>query len=185
MIKACELRKPEVLATVPKDRPGYYKWWAEEPEFRFLAEKLGLDFDECVERAEKMDGLYCIYVGDAAKESLMKRMNWHVNQHYTVSNVKSGTLSTFRKSISALVAGNQMDEKATNDFIDKLYVEWFPLEFPISAESKKPIDDIETRIINEHFRILNSSKNHDELFSKRIRKTLTAIRVDARKKTLS
>ena len=56
MIKASELRRPEVLETVPGDKPGYYKWWAAEPEFRFLAEKLGADFDECAGRAEKNDG---------------------------------------------------------------------------------------------------------------------------------
>lgn len=184
MIKACELRKPEVLATVPGDKPGYYKWWAAEPEFRFLAEKLGADFDECAGRAEKKDGLFCIYVGDACRKSLRKRLNWHVNEKHTTSKVKYGTLSTLRQSVSGIVAGNQMDKKATDDFLDKLYVEWFPVDLPVSAESKKPVDDIETNVINEHFRILNGSKNHDGLFKNKIRRSLTAIRKAAKVKAL-
>lgn len=185
MIKACELRRGEVLSTVPSDKPGYYKWWAEESEFRFLVEKLGADFNECVERAEKKDGLFCIYIGIVWGRSLRKRIYDHVMEKNSLPSIKHGGLSTFRQTISSVVAGDQSDQRSTDDFIGKLYVEWFPVDLPVSGESRKAIEDIETKVINEHFRILNSSKNHDELFKKKIRRKLTAVRNDAKTKALS
>lgn len=185
MIKACELRRAEVLASVPGDKPGYYKWWASEPEFRFLVEKLEADFEECASRAEKRDGLYCIYVGIVWSRSLSQRICDHVMEKNSQPSIKHGGLSTFRQTISSIVAGDQSNQNASDDFIGRLYVEWFPVDLPMSSDSRKPIEEIETKVINANLRILNGSKNHDRYFKERIRKNLTAIRNAGKAKGLS
>ena len=89
---------------------------------------------------------YYIYVGIAVKESIRDRLNWHINQHHTISSVKSGILSTLRQTISSLVAGNQFDEKTTNSLIDLLFVEYFPINLEIKSDkAKEKIENIEKK----------------------------------------
>jgi hypothetical protein len=79
----------------------------------------------------------CLYVGVAIKESIRARLNWHVNQHHTKNAVKSGFLSTLRKTLSSLAAGSQYDEAATNAVIDQMVIEYYAEEYPIKSELAK------------------------------------------------
>lgn len=175
-IEARKLRDKAELDKVPA-KAGYYKWWAGEPEFRLLVERLGVDFDECSARSEKEDGLYCIYVGQSSK--LKDRLGNHVTRH-RLDEIESGRLSTFRQTLSSVVAGDQSDMETTDAFIDKLYVEWFLVD-PTTDD----VNEIETQRINEYLRILNGMKNHDEYHEAKISKKLTAIRNEAKHKALN
>ena len=161
MIQAKNLRNKNILQTLPKC-PGYYKWWAKKSELDVILNALNANTPEIVSVLEKQGDLYCIYVGIAVKESLLKRLNWHVNDEHTESKVKNGTLSTLRQSISSIVAHNQYNKKATDEFIDKLYVEWFESKNAVKSEAaKEEIESIEKSLINGRcLRPLNIKDNH-------------------------
>lgn len=161
MIQAKNLRNKNILQTLPKC-PGYYKWWAKKNELDLILNALNANTPEIVSVLEKQGDLYCVYVGIAVKESLLKRLDWHVNDKHTASKVKNGTLSTLRQSISSIVARNQYDKKATDEFIDKLYVEWFESKNAVKSEAaKEEIESIEKSLINgRYLRPLNIKDNH-------------------------
>ena len=187
-IAAKELRKADERAKVPDDHPGYYKWWAKEEDFKYLLEKLDVDYETVKGNVEKDEnGWYCIYVGIAVKDSLRYRVvDWHICQKHTKANGSSRSLSTLRQSISSLVTGNQMCEKETNAFIDKLEVEYFYDENDVigSLEVKSRIKDTEHNFILCKLRILNIQDNtRDD--AKTIRKKLTKLRRDARTRAMS
>lgn len=182
-IEAKTLRDKKELAKVSAG-PGCYKWWAHEAEFRQLLDALCVDYDSVADAVEKKDGLYCIYVGDAINESLRQRMNWHINQKHSLSNVKSGHLSTLRQTISSLVAHNQMVKKETDDFIDKLEVELFEVDAKVhSDEASTIITPKEKAMINSHLRILNIKDNKRD-DAREIRKRLMQLRAEAKVKAL-
>jgi len=143
-------------------RPGYYKWWANEKDFRTILSKLGVDFDAIIHKnvVERFGDLYCIYVGIAVRESIRARINWHVNDKHNKNRVERGFLSTLRKSISSIVAHNQLAKAETNDFIDRLKVEVFYSNYEIkSSEAKAEIEKIEKDLIQAKLRVLNIRDN--------------------------
>ena len=161
------LRSKNELEKVPDDRPGWYRFWAREAETKilldseFLAHKY---FDELVANLRKGDGdlhnCYYIYTGIAVKESIRKRLNWHVNQIHKESTVKHGTLSTLRQTLSSLIAGDQHNEQATNNIMDKLMVEYFVIECDIkSPDAKISLETNEDQELKENVIPLNLSKN--------------------------
>jgi hypothetical protein len=175
MIRASEFRKKEALLTVD-DKPGYYKWWAKRPELDILLNGLDVSFGEVEQALEQKEGMFCIYVGIAVKESVRDRLNWHVNDPHTATQVKYGTLSTFRQSLSSIIAHDQYDKASTDAFIDKLYAEWFYSGHPVkSEEAKVELHDIERNMLSEHLRLLNIQENKHPL-AKPIRQKLSALR---------
>ncbi len=175
MTQAREFRKKEALLTV-EDKPGYYKWWAKRPELDVLLNGLNVSFAEVGQALEEKDGMFCIYVGIAVKESVRNRLNWHVNDPHTATQVKNGTLSTFRQSLASIIAHNQYDKESTDSFVDRLYAEWFYSGHPVkSEEAKEELHDIERRLLSEHLRLLNIQENKHPL-AKPIRKKLSALR---------
>ncbi len=176
MINAKELRNKAELLNIPNDLPGYYKWWAEKPELDIILLALNADYSELSSLMEQKDGLYCIYIGIAAKESIRKRLDWHVNDSHTSSRVLSGTLSTLRQSISSVVAHNQFDKDATDAFIDKLKIEWFTIDDPIKSETAiDNLHTIERKIMSEHLYVLNIQDNKFPQ-AQPIKKRLSALR---------
>ena len=153
IILAKDLRKTKLIKTIPKDKPGWYKWWALKEVLEKLLnskyiknEHLSYLLPHLTNKKIRGVDYYYIYVGIAVKESIRDRLNWHINQHHTISSVKSGILSTLRQTISSLVAGNQFDEKTTNRLIDSLFVEYFPINLEIkSDEAKEKIENIEKK----------------------------------------
>lgn len=191
IIQAKMLRDKQELNNIPKDRPGWYRWWARKPEVmalldsQFLAHKY---FNELAAKLYKGDGelndYYYIYTGVAIKESIQSRLNWHINQAHTESAVRHGTLSTLRQSLASLLAGNQRDEKATNDFIDALLVEYFPVTYPIkSPEAKEYLESIEKQELDNHLSILNI-KGNKHLEIKCFKKELSKLRSFSKKGVL-
>lgn len=167
---AVDLRK-ENLTSVPADKPGYYKWWAKREDLEVLLKALNVDFDNVSDVIETDGEWYCIYVGVAIKESIRDRLKWHIMQENTESAVKSSALSTFRASISSLVAGDQRDTAATNEFIDRLMVEYYPVDLPIkSDEAQKEIEEKEKKMMESNLRILNIKQNYYEGVKEIVRK---------------
>lgn len=176
MYKANGFRNKDALKMIPGDRPGYYKWWASEDDFFRLLSALDVPFEEVKADVEQKDGLWCIYVGIAAKESLRARINWHINDPHTESKVKSGTLSTLRQSIASLVAGNQFDKVATDSFIDGLSFEVFLVEGEIgSCDVACKLHDAERKMLGDRLCILNIQDNCHAKAAE-IKKKLKALR---------
>ena len=159
--KAKELRSKEGLGQVPDDRPGWYRWWAPEPALKQLLGDYYVHLEPVLTRGEgELEGMRYIYVGVAIKESLRKRLNWHVNQKHSPSCVKCGALSTLRQSISSLVGCSQGDKKATVDLIDLLTVECHPVELAIrSDQAKIEIGNTEASEMKRHVLPLNLKSN--------------------------
>lgn len=183
MIKAEDLRNKENLKNIA-EKPGYYKWWAERRELDVILRELQVGFSDISSALEEKDGLFCIYVGIAAEESVRARLNWHVNDSHTESRVRNGTLSTLRQSIASIVAHNQYDKSATDAFIDRLYVEWFYSENAIKSEAAKTeLHDIEQTLLAEHFRILNIQENKHPL-SEKTKTALKSLRKQSKEITV-
>ena len=180
MMQAKKLRIKKYLDEIPDDKPGCYKWWAKKKEFNELLNGLGTNLKSVIDYIEVRDSLYCIYVGTAIKESLQKRLDWHVNDKHTDGAVRNGVVSTLRQSIASIICHNQYDKDGTNCFIDKLYVEWFPKNYKIKSEdAKSKISIIEKKSINECLRILNI-KDNNRPEGQGIKKRLKELRKDSK-----
>lgn len=163
MIKASSLRNQEELKKI-SSKPGYYKWWASRTELDCILTTLDVSFSEIEKALEIKEGLFCVYVGIAAKESVRSRLNWHINDSHTEARVDNGTLSTLRQSIASIVSHNQYDKESTDSFINKMFVEYFYIDSPIKSETaKKELHTIETNLMAEYLRILNIQDNHHPL----------------------
>jgi hypothetical protein len=167
IIQAQSLRSKANLAAIPHDLPGWYRWWAREVDAAALLDSPYIPrkfspvlLAHLTRGAGALSGYCYIYTGIAVEGSVRARLDWHINQLHTESAVKSGTLSTLRQSIASLCAGNQRNEAATNNFIDKLVVEYFPVEYSIHSESAKLfLENNEEKEMDEHVLILNIKGN--------------------------
>lgn len=171
---ARNLRDNTYLDVIPKDKPGWYRWWAPREALEKLLNSpyIGNKYFEYLLphlTTKNINGInyYYVYVGVAIKESIRERLNWHVNQHHTLSSVKSGFLSTLRQTISSLVAGNQYNEEATNDLIDSLIIEYIPINLKIkSQEAKEKIENIEKSELAKNTIPLNLRDNKNVILQK-------------------
>lgn len=165
LIKASKLRDKNNLKKMIDNKPGYYKWWAEEKEINLLLNHLNLGLS-IIDSLEKYNDKYCIYIGVAIKESVRDRLDWHINQINSPSAVKNGTLSTLRQTISSILFQDMNLTNETNDFINKLYVQPFYIDKPIkSQEAKKIIHNIEIDFLahSNNLYLLNIQDNKHEL----------------------
>ena len=178
---ASKLRKKEVLEKVSNKKPGYYKWWAQQNEFDLILNELGLTLGDIDKDVLKEDGWYCIYIGIAGNESIRKRLKWHVSDHHTSSKIKHGTLSTLRQSISSIIAHDQFAEDATNEFIDKLKIEYHEVEEGISKETKGKLEKIEKKAMDANWYVLNIQCNNYSDKAKETKRRLKTLRKQSKK----
>ena len=162
-----KIKKVSTFVLAKEVRNRWYRWWCSKKELNkllnseYISEK---HLEEILPHLTKKEinrkTYYYIYVGVAINESIKDRLNWHVNQHHSKSSVESGFLSTLRQSLSSLVAGNQYDEIATNNFIDKLIIEYNDINLPIhSKEAKKELETIEKSEMKNNTLPLNIRDN--------------------------
>lgn len=121
-------------------QPGTYRWWFHARSFK----DLGLThINPSAIRNEIIEGekYYALYFGITIKETIRKRLNWHINQTHSYSNIKSGTISTLRHTLCALLLKSLPQkaitdsERIINEFIDaNCIVEWTP--YPPGTESE-------------------------------------------------
>lgn len=174
LIKADTLRNKTLSKEIPNNKPGFYKWWAKLEELKILLNSsqlneryLDLLLPHLTKKRINDEDYYYIYVGVAIKESIYARLDWHVNQKHSRTSVESGFLSTLRQTLSSLIEGNQYAENATNTFIDKLYIEYYPIDLNIkSEEAKTTIEDIEKFEMETNCLPLNIKDNKNELLRK-------------------
>lgn len=148
-IPAKDLRDKEKLKTIPNDKPGWYRWWAPEEALKQLLDSEFVTkgyFNELKPKMTERDGYYYIYVG-ITNDSIRNRLNWHVNDLHTEKRVNNGRLSTLRKSIASLVAGNQFNKQATNEFIDKLTIEYFAVQLTKDAIEKNEHAEMDRNLL--------------------------------------
>lgn len=182
-IKAKTLRNLNELRLVSKDKPGWYQWWAPDAALKILLrDQFSELYPLLTPGSGALDGFRYIYVGVAIKESIQKRLNWHVNQVHTCSCIKHGTLSTLRQSISSLAGYSQGDEAATNAVIDMLVIAYLPVDLPIrSLEAKRNIEAVEREEMARHILPLNIKNNHQSvLFT--FKNLLTAARAASKQR---
>lgn len=187
-VLASDLRSKENLGKISNDMPGWYKWWAPKESLTLLLNSKYLKvkylktlLPHLTTSIYKGKKYYYIYVGIAVKESIQSRLDWHVNQHHTKSSVESGFLSTFRQSISSLMAGDQFDENTTNKLINTLLIEYYPIDLPIkSLEAKETIELLEKTELLNHVLPINI-KDNKNIIVKEFLKELKEIRKDSKK----
>ena len=103
---------------------GCYRWWFREDGAKELLSALPVNWDNIQVRTIDGSKYYTLYFGISDK--LIDRLDWHINQRHTMSQVSAGTISTLRTTISSLL-GKPVSESETdvNNFIDKYcYVEF-------------------------------------------------------------
>ena len=151
-----------------EDKQAYVKWWANRSELDLLLDKLNVNFEDIKDALEVKDNLYCIYIGQSKNRAISEylRMQFFDKSSFTVS-------------ISSLLTSNPLDKKVVNDFIDKLKVEIFFVDFPVkSKEARIELDSSVSECIEKNLYILNSQKNYHPL-AQNIKKTLSKFKKDA------
>lgn len=82
-----------------KNTPVVYRWW-----FPSIPECVGkeecLEMDKIEQRVIKRKIYYALYCGIGI--NCQQRFKWHIMQHHSASNIKYGTLSTLRQTLSAV-----------------------------------------------------------------------------------
>jgi len=168
---AKDLRNKAELAKIPGDKPGWYRWWASEKALKSLLNSPFIQnqyLDELLPQLKTHSWagktLFYVYVGIAVKESIRKRLNWHVNDPHDKRRVENGVLSTLRQSISSLIAGDQSQKDATNHLIDDCLIEYCALDYPIgSVNAKDAIEQIEQDELANNVLPLNIQDNRNPL----------------------
>lgn len=177
MIKAINIRNKTERKKIPNDKPGLYTWWAEESDYSLLLNKLEINKSSIDQYVKRNGSLVCIYVGMTA-QPLRSRLDSHVNRHSRASIFNYG-LSTLRRSIASVVTGNLYDKKGTDEFINRLYIEFKTFDYPLKAKkTKEDIEKIETEFMKTNLCILNLKDNNHEKAADIILK-LTTMRSNA------
>lgn len=134
---------------------GVYRWWFPEERAKSLLSALhGVDY-EPIDKEEINDKQYwCLYFG--VSSDLEQRFYWHTTQAHSATAIKSGTLSTLRQTICALLKINQSDATAkqkVDDILDECYWEWYAT---LSIEEAK---EIEKEELKKGYYLLNIKDN--------------------------
>ena len=163
------------------DSRGLYKWWCKLEVLEGIANALQFDIGNCQIEKDDEYGLFCVYVGVAVKETLRKRIKWHMGNH-TPGAVKHKTLSTLKQSLSAVVKHNMSHKYADelNDYMDNFFVS----EDMINA-AREDIYEEEKRLLsglNQPLYILNIQENKHTQAPKKV---LKKMRKNAWKKAMS
>lgn len=169
-----EIESVAVLRSTIKTRvkplPGFYKWWFCEECLNVLFDHNHLALDKKKLQTKKIKGkvYFALYFG-IAKDCQM-RASWHITQHHTPSLVRSGYLSTLRRTLSALLGVDMTKaEICVNDFIDKnCYWDWS------YTATKADAEKIETAELSTNYYPLNIMKNN--VVNKIIIKTIKDLR---------
>lgn len=152
-----------------KDIPqqsGLYKWYVEEDVFKELLEKLCGKYEELNKNIDLdiNENKIAVYVGIAVRESVRNRLNWHINDNHSPSRIKSGYLSTLRKSIAACHKWKLNDsdtERKVNDFIDDCWID-YETDFDSEKNPEITIKEKEKKYLKEKLYILNIRDNNYE-----------------------
>lgn len=114
--------------------PGIYRWWFCESDAKSILNKIGINcFGKIQKRVIDGETYYALYFG--ISKDLRSRFIWHISQKHSISNVKNGTLSTLRQTISAVLSKDMTrSETDVNNLMDNCYLEWDYVDKPEEIE---------------------------------------------------
>lgn len=141
------------------DSPVLYKWWFKHDN-RIWDKFVSNGIDTARLEVRNIDGedYYALYVGIGA--SCISRFRWHIipSVHHTPSAVKSGVISTLRKTLCALLDLKLLGaEQLVNQYMDdNCFLEW---ELFQKGIDKPGLEDIESDSINAGYYALNIQSN--------------------------
>ena len=151
--------------------PGVYRWWFEEEGAKALLKALPeVDLSKVQSRMVDDKRWLALYFG--ISKDLRGRIRWHMTQHHTPLSVKTGYISTFRLSLSALLGLPATEaEEAVNRFMDEYCViDYKPVE------NIEEANEIERKELSTKFYPLNIANNR--FVDRRITKALTKLRIE-------
>jgi IS30 family transposase len=136
--------------------PGIYKWWFNAQDANILLSKLGFtNFSKLQSRVSNEEIYYALYFG--ISKDLRMRAKWHICQKHSQSQIKHGTLSTLRQTISALLGSDMTKSmQIVNNLLDRCYWEWDYVE---THEQAKIIERHELKEQTQYAYPLNIQEN--------------------------
>ncbi|MBO4752077.1 MAG: hypothetical protein J5526_04925 [Bacteroidales bacterium] len=153
MIKAVKELKKEKFASIDH-KSGVYIWWFQEDCVNKLLKPIGGgEMSRIQKKIIAGKNYYALYFGIA--KDCRQRASWHMAQHHTLPAVRSGFLSTLRRTLSALLNVNMTAaENRVNNFIEEnCYWEWS------YTNDKKEAEKMEQRELRNNYYPLNIQGN--------------------------
>lgn len=153
---------PENLHQVP-GKKGIYFWFMHPDGYKALSPFVTITPIET--RVEDKDGYHLVYLGTAGIGKnggghLLQRLRWHILQQHTIPAICSGSLSTLRTGIGALLSNdlilfpNSSTENEVNDLFRK-YFKVYWIEY-INSEQIDTDEDILISTLRPLFNITNN-----------------------------
>lgn len=157
------------------------KGFPEESAKSLLSALNGVDYESIEKKTINDKQYWCLYFGSSS--DLVQRFYWHTTQAHSATAIKSGTLSTLRQTICALLKINQSDATAkqkVDDILDECYWEWYATS---SIEEAKEIEKKELKNGYYPLNIQNNEgvKNKHKNVKPSIPTQLTALRKQYKK----
>lgn len=152
------------VTKVPKKK-GIYFWFMPKTAYTALSKYVSVSQMDKVCEMEIEGVLYdLVYLGTAGtgksgSSNLYERLKWHLCTKHTKSAVCSGTLSTLRAGLGALLADDLIEpntEAEVNDFMCK-YMKVYWIAY--GDNDKDAIDDDESKLIEKLRPLLNIKNN--------------------------
>jgi len=158
---------------IPKSKSkGIYFWFMRQEGYNQLSKYIEINPIE-TRYTKEIDGMKydLVYLGTAGvrnnksginKGHLEERLNWHIAKNKSKSALKSGTMSTYRRTIGALIEDDLIEnntQKILDDFFRNEFIIFF-IEYPGSFSDVKEIVNGDETILIEIVRpIFNLDKN--------------------------
>ncbi len=120
-----------------KEKPGIYRWWFELDMAMPLLDKICFS-DIKKLHSKDIDGKRYVALYFGISNDMNARAKWHICQKHSQSQVKHGTLSTLRQTLSALLEIDMTKSmQEVNKLIDTCYWEWDYVANPKEIEIKE------------------------------------------------
>lgn len=161
------------IAKVPTDK-GIYFWFMHPDGYNKLSRHIPIKPIEprCQREINgvKYDLVYLGTAGTGKKGNshLQERLKWHLLDNKSVSAVRNGFMSTFRRTITPLLASDLIVENAqqkTDDFFEEnLIIYWIP--YPGSFKDVKDLVNQDEKILIKKLRPIFNLKENDNTSDK-------------------
>lgn len=157
-IKFTNLMSVQKLRSCLSQDPVVYQWWFPSIPEILRDPTWDIEIDRIDKKEIENQTYYLMYVGIGSH--CQQRLSWHIVQRHTLSNVRSGYLSTLRQTLCAILKLDMttpIAQQKVDELMDKCYVEWnlYP------GKSKEDIEDIESELLKKGYYPLNIDKNEN------------------------
>lgn len=136
-------------------KAGVYRWWfrKESAENLLASVKDLVEWDHIQRKSIDGEDYLALYFG--MTKNIRNRLKWHISQKHRPNSIKSGLISTLRKTLSALLDQPlSASEEEINQFIDgNCVLEW---EY---CDSETEAKKIEKEELEETYYPLNLQGN--------------------------